>query len=184
MKKISLIILTASITFLAACYKDTGNYDYNDINEVRISGMKSSYALLLGIDVLHIEPKIEITEEITDPSRLSYYWILSTTSRAVDTLGFSPILDTRINAIPGTYILTLRVVDSKTGVAWKGSTSVTAGTRYSQGIMLMGTDENGNAEMDMITTVSDTLVGRRLLSLTGLPVLNEPYAAIITPGYG
>jgi hypothetical protein len=180
MKKISLIILTAFVTMLAACYKDTGNYTYKEINEVRFSGIASKYSVLQGIDVLHIEPKIMPTEEISDPSRLSYYWILTTPSANIDTLGASPVLDTRVSALPGSYILYLRVVDKETGVAWKTGAELKVATRYSQGLMLMGTDENGNAEMDMITMSTDTMIAPRLLSISGLPVLKDPYAAIMT----
>jgi hypothetical protein len=174
MKKINIIILTAFITFLSACYKDKGNYDYNDINEIKITGLAPSYSAVLGVDVLHIEPNIQMTEEITDPDRLSYYWILYRGTTPIDTLATQPVLDARIYVNPDSYNLYLRIVDNETGVAWKAGTTVTVGTRYSSGLMLMGTGENGDAEVDMISMVNDTLVIHGILSNSGLPALRDP----------
>lgn len=178
MKKISIIILVTFAMFLGACYKDTGNYDYKKINEVIITGMEKSYAAVFALDVLHIEPQIEITEEITDPARLSYFWILYKGTTVIDTLGRSAILDYRVNVSPDSYTLFLRVVDNVTGIAWKAGTNLIVGTAYSTGIMLIGTAENGNAEVDMITMVSDTVVVRGILSASGLPALRDPVAIL------
>ena len=174
MKRFSIIILTGFITFLGACYKDTGNYDYKEINEVIISGMAANYTGILALDVLHIEPTIKMTEENTDPARFSYYWILYKSTTVIDTLGRSAILDYRINVSPDIYTLYLRVIDKETGVVFKAGTTLTVGTRYSTGLMLMGTGENGNAEVDMISMVSDTVVVRGILSKSGLPALHDP----------
>ncbi|THU38356.1 hypothetical protein FAM09_16915 [Niastella caeni] len=173
MKKISITILTAFI-FLSACYKDKGNYDYKDINEIKITGLKENYPVVLGVDVLHIEPNIQMTEEITDPDRLSYYWILYRGFNPVDTLGRQPVLDARINVNPDVYTLYLRIIDNATGIAWKAGATVTVGTRYSSGLMLMGTGENGSAEVDMISMTNDTLVIHGILSNSGLPALHDP----------
>lgn len=174
MKRFSIIILTAFITFLSSCYKDTGNYDYIKINEVIITGMVANYSGILALDTLHIEPTIKMTENNIDPARCSYYWILYRGTTVIDTLGRSAILDYRINVSPDVYNLYLRVVDNVTGVAWKKGTTFTVGTRYSTGLMLMGTGDNGNAEVDMISMVSDTTVVRGILSNSGLPALHDP----------
>lgn len=170
MKRFSIIILI----FLCSCYKDTGNYDYKNINEVTITGMAANYSGILALDVLHIEPTIKMTEANIDPARCSYYWILYKGTTVIDTLGRAAILDYRINVSPDVYNLYLRVVDNATGVAWKKGTTFTVGTRYSTGLMLMGTGDNGNAEVDMISMVSDTAVVRGILSASGLPALHDP----------
>jgi hypothetical protein len=178
MKRFSLTILTAVITFLSACYKDKGNYDYKDINEIKISGIAANYSTILAVDVLHIEPKIEMTEGGTDPTRFSYYWILNRGTTAIDTLGTAPILDYKVNVEPNSYVLYFRVVDNETGLAWKAGTNLTVGTRFSIGLMLMGTGDNGNAEVDMITMVTDTVVVRGILSASGLPALQDPVTVL------
>jgi hypothetical protein len=109
MKRFIIIILTAYITFLSACYKDKGNYDYHDINEIKISGLATSYTYVLGT-TLHIEPTIQMSEKDLDPSRFEYYWILYFgETNIVDTVGRSAVLDTRMNVKPADYILWLRL---------------------------------------------------------------------------
>ncbi len=169
MKKFSIIAFTAFAGFLSACYKDKGNYDYKEINEITISGLASSYSVIYNKDVLHIEPNIKMSETITDPSRLSYYWILVKGTTRLDTLGTSPVLDYPVDITPDTYVLTLRIVDNETGVAWKAGTNLSIGTLYRTGLMLMGTGENGFAEVDMISMVNDTQVVHGILSSSGLP---------------
>lgn len=41
MKKINIICLFLSVAMASGCYKDTGNYDYTDINRVEIKFEKS-----------------------------------------------------------------------------------------------------------------------------------------------
>lgn len=169
-----LFTITAYTVFLSSCVKDKGDYDYRKINEVTITGLQKNYSVVFDRDILHIEPTITMTETVTDPNRLSYYWILYKSSTPIDTVGTEPVLHYKVDAIPDTYNLFLRIIDRQTEMAWKASTTLTVGTRYSTGIMLMGTDANGNAEMDMITMVNDTVVVTGILSKSGLPALHDP----------
>ena len=178
MKKFIIIASTALAGFLSACYKDTGNYDYKEINEISITGLAETYSAIYGMDVLHIEPTIKMSQEITDPSRLSYYWILLKGTTRLDTLGTAPILDYPVDITPDAYVLTLRIVDNEIGVAWKASANLTIGTLYGRGIMLMGTGENGFADVDMISMVSDTQVVRGILANSGLPALQDPFTIV------
>lgn len=171
MKKISIILITV---FLASCYKDTGNYDYKDINEVAITGISNSYSAIFSLDVLHIEPKVTMTEANADPARFSYFWVLCKGYTPLDTVGTALVLDYPVSASPDAYNLFFRIKDNKTGITWQKGTALTIGTRYSSGLMLMGYNENGNAEADMITMVNDTVVVRSLLSASGLPTLTDP----------
>jgi hypothetical protein len=182
MKRSIIIILTATIAFLSACYKDKGNYDYNDINEVKISGLAASYSYVLGT-TLHIEPKIQMSLAGTDTSAVSYYWILTKgESTIIDTIGRSAVLDSRINIRTDEYGLWLRVVDKATGVAYKASTRVTVSTLFSIGMLLIGNDDNGNAEAEMISMVKDTLIFRKILSNSGLPTLKDPMSFVLLGG--
>src|SRR5688572_16715691 len=118
MKISSIIILTAYIIFLSACYKDKGNYDYNDINEIKISGLAASYPYVLGT-TLHIEPNIQMSQKDLDPSA-EYYWVLyKDESTVIDTIGRSAVLDVRMTVEAATYLLWLRVVDKASGVTYK-----------------------------------------------------------------
>lgn len=180
MKRLLLIILTASGTFMAACFKDTGNYDYKDINEISITGIAANYNAVFNRDVLHIEPIIKMTEANADASRFNYYWILVKGTTVVDTVGRKQVLDYTVNASPDTYVLTLRIVDNATGLAWKKSSSLTVGTNYSSGLMLIGTAESGAAEVEMISMGNDTTIMHGILASSGLPTLYDPVTVLHT----
>ncbi len=71
----------------SACNKDLGNYDYHDINELQIQGIKDNYLVRSGIDTLRIKPILEATMDQSDPSRYEYLWILRRTSPVtIDTI--------------------------------------------------------------------------------------------------
>jgi hypothetical protein len=182
MKRSIIIILTAFVTFLAACYKDKGNYDYHDINDVKISGLAASYTYVLGTS-LHIEPKIQMSQT-DDTLAVNYYWILTTGDTPLDTIGTSAVLDARMNVKTADYGLVLRVVDKASGVAYKATTKVTVSTPFSTGMLLMGTDDNGNAEAEMISMVKDTIVFHNILSKSGLPTLRDPMSFAMMGGRG
>lgn len=180
MKRSFIIILTATITFLSACYKDKGNYDYNDINDVQISGLAASYTYVLGT-TLHLEPKIQ--NKTNDTSAVNCYWILTKgESTIIDTIGRSAVLDARVNVKADDYMLWLRVIDKTSGVAYKASTKVTVSNLLSIGLLLIGTDDNGNAEAEMIAMVKDTVVYHNMLSKSGLPTLHDPMSFAMVGG--
>lgn len=181
MKRSIIIILTAVVTFLAACYKDKGNYAYQDINDVKISGLAASYTYVLGTN-LHIEPKIET--KVNDTSSVNCYWILTTGDNPIDTIGRSAVLDARMNVRTADYGLVLRVVDKVSGVATKATTKITVSTPFSTGMLLIGTDDNGNAEAEMISMVKDTIVFHNILSQSGLPTLRDPVSFSMMGGRG
>jgi hypothetical protein len=179
MKRSIIIILTALVTFLAACYKDKGNYDYHEINDVQISGLAASYSYLLGTN-LHIEPKIQ--NKTNDTSAFDCYWILTLKDTPIDTISRAAVLDVRMNVKEGDYGLMLRVVDKASGVTYKASAKVTVSTLLSIGMLLIGTDDNGNAEAEFISMVKDTIVFHNMLSKSGLPTLRDPMSFALLGG--
>lgn len=174
-----LFFLTFGVV-LSSCYKDKGNYTYHDINEIGIDGLNASYSVITGVDMLRIEPKVTMTEQTTDPARFAYYWIVIKGTTVVDTISRQAILDYKASLAPDSYVLFFRIVDKATGVAWKKSATLTVGTPYSRGIMLMGTNEAGNAEAQMISMVKDTLIVSDILAKSGLPTLKDPVAMVHT----
>lgn len=180
MQLLRILFLVTSILTLGSCYKDKGNYTYHDINEITIDGMNASYSAITGVDVLRIEPQMAMTEPGNDAARFEYYWIVVKGTTVIDTISRQPVLDYKVSLAPDAYTLSFRVVDRQTTVAFKKSVTLTVGTPYSRGIMLMGTNEAGNAEAQMISMVKDTIVVSDILSKSGLPTLKEPVAMVHT----
>lgn len=180
MKRYFYTIAFLSTLILASCSKDEGNYDYNPINELNIEGVKTEYLVRTGIDTLKIKPKISATMDDSDTARYSYLWILKTGSLTFDTIGRKRDLQypVRLNAVP--YDLFYRVADSKTGVVWIANSKINVSTPFSRGLLIMGEDEQGYAEAEMLSMLTDTVHVKKLLSSTSLPRLREPVSLVHT----
>lgn len=171
MKKIYIFMLVMLSLFFTACYRDLGNYDYQQINEINIAGLNASYSVRTAVDVLNIKPDIEMTLPGNDPARFRYAWVVMKGTTVIDTIGREAVLNYKVSLQPDVYTLFLRLLDMQTGVTWKGSTSLNVGTPYSRGILLIGENEAGNAEADIISMVTDTTVITGLVAASGLPEL-------------
>ena len=74
MKTINILLISLlTATLLTGCFEDEGNYDYKDLPKVSID-IDEVYDIALG-DVLHIEPKVTLSKEVTNYN-LTYRWIL------------------------------------------------------------------------------------------------------------
>ena len=159
---------------MISCAKDKGNYDYRDINELKVGGLNSAYSGRTGVDTLHISPAVVMTESVDDPSRMEYTWLAKKGTTIVDTLGTEKELNYPISLAPDSYTLQVRILDKQTKVVWTGKATLTIGTPYSRGIMLIGEDANGNADVDMLSMVKDTVTVKGILAQSGLPALRGP----------
>ncbi|MFC3199739.1 PKD-like family lipoprotein [Parapedobacter deserti] len=176
------VIALVSVIWLSSCSKDLGNYDYSDINELTINGVSSNYNVRTGIDTLRIQPTITATLDGADTSRYEYLWILRTGTTERDTIGRQRnlIYPVRLNPVP--HDLYYRVLDRETGVTWTANTTITVGTILSRGLLIIGEDENGFAEAEMLSMISDTVHIRNILSTSGLSPLREPVSLVHTGG--
>jgi len=185
MKIYHYTLVLLALLCLGSCSKDKGNYDYIDINELKISGVNPTYTLLRNIDTLRIKPVIAATMDESDPLRYDYLWVLRATINLVtvtDTIGRERNLEFPVLLEPVPYDLFYRVRDKKTGVEWSANSKLTIGTPYSRGLLLMGEDEQGYAEAEMLSMLSDTIHLKHILSESGLPRLREPLSFLHTGG--
>ena len=91
--------------------------------------------------------------DLTDTDRFEYLWVIfsPSDSHVKDTISTDRVLSYPVTLAPGTYNLYLKIRDRVTEVQWKKQFTVTVGTPYSRGILLMGEDANGNADAQMIS---------------------------------
>jgi len=182
MKKLNQLFGLFLLSQLSSCTKDIGNYTYNDINEITITGVDPAYAGISGIDTLKIVPNYEMTASTESQGQLQYTWVAKLNNDIVDTLGTTSNLNYPIKLLPNNYVVQLRVFDQKTNVTWTKKTNFTVGSIYSRGLMLLGEDDNGIAEMDMLSMVKDTVLVKNILAKSGLPPLRGPLVAQHTGG--
>ncbi|MHA4893528.1 PKD-like family lipoprotein [Pedobacter sp. PWIIR3] len=180
--KIQYYILLFVLLLAVSCSKDKGNYDYHPINELTIQGVNTEYTVRTGLDTLKIQPKITATMDEADTSRYTHLWILKLGTFSFDTIGRrkSLVYPIKLNAVP--YDLFYRVLDTKTGVTWIANVKLNVSTPYSKGILIMGEDEAGYAETEMLSMLKDTIHIKNLLSKSGLPRLRDPISFLHTGG--
>ena len=133
---------------LAACYEDTGNYDYTPISGITISGIESSYSIIALVDNLVITPTIETEFKAED---LEYLWEIRHSDNTIDTLSYSdnPNLDYPLTDI-GNFIIYYYVKNKKNGYYVHTKTSVTVGTEFSQGFYMLKETASGDTDLDLL----------------------------------
>lgn len=182
MKKLHILLWLVAL-IVAACSKDKGNYDYQAINELDIKGIKAEYMLRTGIDTLKIKPQIAGTlDPSVAPNRYRHLWIVRLSTFVYDTVGRERDLSYPIKLNPVPYDLFYRVLDKETGVTWSANVKLNVSTPFSKGILIMGEDEQGYAEAEMLSMLSDTVQVKHILSSSNLPKLRDPISLVHTSG--
>lgn len=180
MKKYKYLLIVWPLLSLFSCSKDLGDYDYHEINELTIAGVSPTYNLLRSIDTLRINPVLTATMDESDPSRYQYEWIIRNDDKFIDTIGTEKNLVYPVNLDPIVHTLYYRVLDKKTGVQWRATSRLTIGTPFSRGLLIIGEDEQGRAEAEMLSMLNDTIHLKHILSESGLPQLNNPISFLHT----
>lgn len=170
-----LFLLTATLVF-SACYKDKGNYDYNDINEAQIEGIADEYTVALG-EQFAITPVLKFSMDAgNDSSKYSYEWIALRRDGVLPgdvrkDLAVTRNLDLTITIPPGPYRAYYRITDKNSGVQWQKSFNLTVVSSIYEGWMLMN-DVNGETRVDMIsvdTTSYKTIIDVLGTTASGIP---------------
>lgn len=183
MKRLVYIIVFA--LGLTACYDDKDSYDYHDICEVNIEGVESVYETVYRESVLEIDPTVTVTEgNIGDTTRFAYEWRANVAYNSTELIGTERILNYRVELAPRDYTLYFRVTDRQTGVVTVATSTLKVGTAYSKGILLIGENAQGEADVQMLSMVKDTVLYKELLKNSGLPVLKNPVDIIHTGAAG
>ena len=180
MKKVLYVLLGI---FFAACYDDKGSYDYHDVNETTIEGINGSYNVTMGVTTLKIDPKVTMTmADPEDTTRFQYEWRANVAYNSTVLLGTTRTLDYPVKLDPRSYTLYFRVIDRQTDLVAVATASLNVGAPYSRGILLIGENREGEADVQMLAMSTDTVLCRDLLADSGLPVLRDPVDVIHT-GY-
>ena len=178
MKRLVYIVLAL---LSVACYDDKGSYDYHDICEVTIEGLKSVYETVYRESVLEIDPTVTVTEgNIEDTTRFAYEWRANVAYNSTELIGTERILKYQVELAPRDYTLYFRVTDRQTGVVTVATSTLKVGTAYSKGILLIGENAQGEADVQMLSMVKDTVLYKEILKNSGLPVLRNPVDIIHT----
>lgn len=128
MKLFHFLLISLVLNLAASCYDDKGNYDYHELEVVRIdtagAGFQPEYAIM-RFDVLTLEPNIyfegkQVTADNQAP--LDYLWTIfsatsgSGSSAVIDTIGRERILNAPITRTGGNYYVQLVVTNRHDGI--------------------------------------------------------------------
>ncbi|WP_315815441.1 PKD-like family lipoprotein [Paraflavitalea speifideaquila] len=146
------------VLMLNACYKDLGNYDYEDPNKVIFGGINDRYSAMQG-SYFEIIPQLNFTDPAAaDSARYKYEWIgMKIGALFADKrkdLGNNKGLRFKVNLTAGRYTIYYRVLDTLTGIQWQKSFELEVTSNIYEGWMLM-TEVNGKARLDMINKLNN-----------------------------
>lgn len=195
MKRYSILkyILFAVILVTAGCYKDKGNYDYHNVNEITITGIEEYYSAVIGAP-LTIKPELEQTIPV-DEENLSYLWLkigTSTTGRQFDTIWRKKYVDGDFLPLPVSKSkIVYKVTDNTTGITYVSEPfSIEILNDIQKGFLIL-TENEGKTDLRFLnytgsTSANGYLDGKfdmRSVNLSELPELGRPYSIVCYNDY-
>lgn len=147
--------ITILILVLTSCYKDLGNYDYdNSVTDIPV-GLQSTYVVKKQPELFTytIKPAINIPDEAK--KHLTYEWYMSTTDARLkgELVGTDSILTVTMNPkepdMPYSYYIRLYVKDGKTGAVNMQATTLEVAKPYSYAWMILH-ETDGHAELGAV----------------------------------
>lgn len=151
-------------TCLASCVEDEGSYVEVPVNEISISGLEDSYAVIVGKTLLDIQPEVKGTLAGSDDSNYEYQWYVCESDITGDThihtfLSDSKNLNQTIDGLaPGAYTLYFSIRDKSTDVEWQAAASLSVETELMKGFYILGDKEDGTVGIDFLSFSTDTAV--------------------------
>lgn len=155
-------ILFITAVLLGSCYKDKGNYDYHDTNQVVLNTGHDTVTVVLPA---HLKVNLGLQQTMPGNQGFSFEWVLYPTGGTPTTrrtIGTTQNLEAVITELPGTYYLMLYAKDLSTGVEYQKRLYVSVLTAYSEGWLVVE-ENNGQCDLSMITP-ADTIF-RNIYSL-------------------
>lgn len=162
MKYIYGILWMCMASFFTGCYGDLGNYDYKDLNEVTIGGIKEDgfYEVIAHLDTLRIVPELKSSLEGEKDYAYEWKFIPQGADENVvgDTVNYV-VAETRDLNWPvvgdaGEYRCFYSVTDKETGIRFTQKFFTKISTLTSEGWMVL-CDQDGEARLDMIVNAAE-----------------------------
>ena len=150
MKLIRYCVVITCMALLAACYKDHGNYRYNDAEKISITGVDAIYDKIALVDKLTLKPAVASN----DPgAKFTYWWGIYEPDGMgkIDTISHEQQLDYLITQRSKEYALVFGVQNQHTGVGKTVTAVLNVTTRFTRGWYVMKQKE-GFTDLDLFFT--------------------------------
>nr|WP_199003030.1 PKD-like family lipoprotein [Flavobacterium sp. ASV13] len=157
LKNIKALIILLTLIFLSvSCADDLGNYNYKDINEIKVTGIQKEYTVYNG-NHFKITPNLTPTlDDGNDPNRYTYEWaavdpLIINAPEAKFVIAKTKNLDIDLKLAPAKYTVYYFVKDNVTGVTWQQEPfTLTVVSSIYEGWLALG-DVDGKARLDMVS---------------------------------
>jgi hypothetical protein len=185
MKRI-LLILTLSVwlaTFFGSCKKDLGNYDYQKLDTIGITGIEKGYIGITG-KTFSIVPTFSTSfKKAIDSNHFRFEWFAHNWAATVNADKKIPLATTRNLDITlplgaGSYVIYYRLFDKSTGEMWQNTCNLNVTSEIGDGWLVLN-EIDGGSRLDMLNykpavqqfdRYTDLLASTSDLKLEGKPV--------------
>ncbi|MFH6961938.1 PKD-like family lipoprotein [Flavobacterium plurextorum] len=157
-KNIKIQTVIIALFFLAyGCVSDEGNYNYEKINELNVTGIEAEYTVYTG-DQFNIIPDIKPTlDGSTDSDRYEYKWVALNPAKlayeARTTIATTKNLEGILKLPPAKYSLYYFIKDKVTGINWQQPIiTLNVVSSIYEGWLVVG-DVDGKARLDMVSII-------------------------------
>lgn len=178
-------LLVLGEILLAGCYDDMGNYDYHDFNEVIISakGFDTTYQVTSFVDTIRITP--EISYLLEENKNLVYEWVAISNDFDFTEfwIGTDRNLVYPVSLPTQSYGLYFKVKDTVNSMEYVRTASIQVRDLLSRGWVVLGENDEGYVQMDMLAMSGDTILMKDIIQESGLPLLKNPVMVWVIDNY-
>ncbi len=190
MKK-NYLLLSLLLMAFTSCFEDEGNYDYKEVNDITIEGVRKYYLVYS-----YIGEKLEIPTTIqTGYTDLEYAWYIwdATTSNSTSgekekkemtLIGTEKDLAYEVNLPPNNYKVMLEAKSKSTGYALSVITDVEISTTFLRGFYILKETMDGKSELDFHHQDGEPLLENVLTSTGQKPMDGKPLSLGICYSHG
>ncbi len=172
--KVRFIVILSSFLLVMSCLKEEGNYDYNEINTVRIEGLEKNYSVT-RFDNFNILPRLNDTLGPDNLKGYAYRWQAIPTDGRGEFIELSNEKDllVPIQLYPGGYNVYYTVRDLDTDVEFQTTFKLEVINSIYEGWMVLN-EVDGDARLDMVTKIYDEyIVKHDILNIAGSELVLE-----------
>lgn len=173
---------------LISCADDQGNYDYDWITSVQVTGFDGPYTFAVG-DAMVLRPNLWFGKQVGDEieyanedlyknDTYSYCWIAKRydgSGISSDTIGRERNLNYIVNLVPNQYFVEYHAVNETRDITWSANFKLTVTLSAPEGWLLLE-DNNGMAELSVYARKGDGTMHliKNVLTTSGIPASAMP----------
>lgn len=185
MKKIVFLLLLI-LPWLISCFEDKGNYDYVEVDEIKIEGIPAEIEVLGYIENIQVSPTLTSAEGEISPDDPNYTFQYLLGYKGMGALGenhetwvdITPEsgydLDIPANYSPNTYICWFTITDNRNNTVTSYTFDIVVSSTTSEGwLVLCNEGEEERVRLDMISRLSSTRIETIHDVANGLPELHH-----------